>query len=104
MFPLSVGSLHLCVAAGGFVDNLDKTGCETKIMVFDACRNPMTSKASTKAPKKDHGAPDVSWNNANVSVKIGNTARLVAVFYLTGGCTRDNGNGGISRLRGSHDT
>jgi hypothetical protein len=39
----SVGSLNLCVAAGEFVDNLDRTGCDTKILIFDACRNPKTS-------------------------------------------------------------
>ena len=39
----SVASLHLCVAASEFVDKLDETGCETKILVFDACRNPKTS-------------------------------------------------------------
>jgi hypothetical protein len=39
----SLGSLHLCVAASEFVDKLSQTDCETKILIFDACRNPKTS-------------------------------------------------------------
>jgi hypothetical protein len=70
----SVGSLNLCVAAGEFVDNLDRTGCDTKILIFDACRNPKTSwSRSTNAGLAImEGTPGMtitfSTQNGNVAI------------------------------------
>jgi hypothetical protein len=70
----SVGSLNLCVTAGEFVDKLDQTGCETKILVFDACRNTKTSwsRSANAGLAIMEGTPGMtitfSTQNGNVAI------------------------------------
>lgn len=48
--PLEAKSeLRFCVAAADMVDKLDETGCQTRILILDACRNVKTSWSRSAA-------------------------------------------------------
>ena len=48
--PLEAKSeLRFCVAAADMVDKLDETGCQTRILILDACRNVKTSWSRSSA-------------------------------------------------------
>lgn len=72
--PLEYESnLNQCIGAYDFVQKLDDTNCETKIVVFDACRNVQTSwkRSATRGLASMEGTPGMV---IVFSTQKGNTA------------------------------
>lgn len=77
--PLEFESnLNQCVGAYDFVEKLEETGCETKIVFFDACRNVHTS-----------------WRRSGLSglASMEGTPGMVIVFSTQKGQTAADGEG-----------